>query len=271
MSFWHNLGQDIVHVRAVQVAAGAAVAGAVAAWYAAINAARTLKSARKDSLNRSRPYVTAELRTREYSDTTAILVVRNYGQSEARNLRVTFDPPIPDPPAAEASSSTIPYLKRRYAKAITLTPGQELDSVYAFATPQQFPQPPDLVTAHLSYEGPSGESYTSVFDLDMEVIRTGTFVRSSTDPAVLMQKAVEYLKTVADSVKGELEVITETRNEYAARQEASRQQREKQVAEWEERRTARRAAEAQAIGDQAQAGHEASITDRPPNPESQHD
>lgn len=117
-----------------RVAAAAAAVGAVAAASAATIGNRTLRQNRRDSRSRSRPMVAAELRDEPYADATQILVIRNYGPSIARNVRVSFDPPIPDP--VDPSSSGTPFLKKRYANPIpVLTPGMGLDNVYYSARP----------------------------------------------------------------------------------------------------------------------------------------
>src|SRR4051794_36626263 len=99
-----------------RVAAGTAVVAAAAAVTAATSGVRTLRQNRRDSKARSRPMVAAELREIPYVKGTQILVVRNYGPSIARNVRVKFDPEIPDPD--DPSTSVTPFLKRRYAKPV---------------------------------------------------------------------------------------------------------------------------------------------------------
>jgi hypothetical protein len=67
--------------------------------------------------------VAAELRSPPYTRGTQTLVITNYGPSIARNVRVTFDPEIPDPAPKKAAKSVTSYLKRRYARPIpVLTP-----------------------------------------------------------------------------------------------------------------------------------------------------
>src|SRR5450830_287225 len=104
-----------------RVGAAAGVLGATAAIAGATSGIRTLRQNRKDSKARSRPMVAAELRDVKYSEATQILIIRNYGPSIARNVRVSFDPPLPDP--EDPSTSVTPFLKNRYSKVIqVLTP-----------------------------------------------------------------------------------------------------------------------------------------------------
>ena len=53
----------------------------------------------------------AELRLIPYVSSAQALVVKNYGLGLARNVRVSFDPPIPDP--VDPSTSVTPFLKKR--------------------------------------------------------------------------------------------------------------------------------------------------------------
>ncbi len=58
------------------IAVGIAGIAAAAAWFAAINGARTLRRARQDSQAKSRPMVAAELRIPPYSRGTQSLVIK---------------------------------------------------------------------------------------------------------------------------------------------------------------------------------------------------
>ena len=74
--------------------------------------------------------MTAELRPAVLTD-SADLVVTNRGQSVARDVQVTFDPPLPVLTGDDAKNLTTPYLQRRYAEPIsTFTPGMIMQSVY---------------------------------------------------------------------------------------------------------------------------------------------
>ena len=189
------------------LAAGAACAAAVAAWFAAINGSRTLRQARRDSKARSRPMVVAELRSPPYTHGTQALVITNYGPSIARNVRVTFDPEIPDPAPEKATKSWTPFLKRRYASPISvLTPGMELDNLYFVGRPGangQFennePTPPQ-VTVTISYDGPDETPYRDTFDLDIGLLRQRTYAESSTSPEGQAKEALKLLKRIQQAL-----------------------------------------------------------------------
>ncbi len=122
--------------------------------------------------------VTAELRDVPYVAASQAFVVRNYGPTIARNVKVTFDPEIPDPDPDKVDQSAIPYLKRRYANPIPVfTPGMELDNIWYSGRPaadgggwtNALPIP-DQVTVDIEYEAPDGTRYMDQFLLDTHII-----------------------------------------------------------------------------------------------------
>jgi len=146
--------------------------------------------------------VAAELREVPYVKGTQILILRNYGPSIARNVRVTFDPEIPDP--QDASTSVTPFLKRRYAKTIpVLTPGMELDNIY-FSGRQEggswvnAEPTPEQVTVTITYENDAGAEFTDEFPLDTNLIRNRTYSESSGSPHAQMKIIATSAKTLAD-------------------------------------------------------------------------
>lgn len=189
-----------------RVAAGAAVVAAGSAVTAAASGVRTLRQNRRDSKGRSRPMVAAELRDVPYVKGTQILVVRNYGPSIARNVRVAFDPAIPDP--EHPSTSVTPFLKRRYANPVpVLTPGMELDNVY-FSGQQEGGSwvnrepTPEQVTVTISYENDEGDVFKDVFPLDTNLLRNRTYTESSASPEAQIKVVATSLKTLADLAVG---------------------------------------------------------------------
>ncbi|MGL5824949.1 MAG: hypothetical protein ACRCYU_09050 [Nocardioides sp.] len=207
-----------------RVSAGAAVVAACAAVIAAASGIRTLRQNRRDSKARNRPMVAAELREVPYVQGTQILVVRNYGPTIARNVRVSFDPEIPDP--ENPSASMTPFLKRRYATPVpVLTPGMELDNIY-FSGEQQDggwtnrEPTSEQVTVTIKYENDTGEAFTDVFPLDTNLIRNRTYTKSSAAPEAQLKKLATAAKTLA---KLAVETDHRRRDQEAAAQ-AVRQQ-----------------------------------------------
>ncbi|MGW5846672.1 hypothetical protein ACWFQ8_01695 [Streptomyces sp. NPDC055254] len=197
------------------LAAGAATAGAGAAWFAAVNGVRTLRQTRTDSINRSRPMVTAELRDAYPAEATLYLVIRNNGPSVARNVKVTFSPEIPDPTPEKSARSLIPFLKDRYAQLIpTLTPGTEYKNIYFAGTPgpdDQFinsENVPDQVTVTIDYESSDGKfKYKDSYHLDIELMKGETRVTSSRSlesRAKEINRALQGIKGAADKIARQL-------------------------------------------------------------------
>lgn len=189
-----------------RVATGASVVAAGAAVTAATSGVRTLRQNRRDSKARSRPMVAAELRDVPYVKGTQILVVRNYGPSIARNVRVSFDPEIPDP--EDPTTSVTPFLKRRYANPIpVLTPGMELDNVYFSGQREggswvNREPTPEQAIAQITYKNDAGDEFTDMFPLDTNLIRNRTYTESSASPEAQMKLLAKSAKTLADLAVG---------------------------------------------------------------------
>ncbi|WP_433300415.1 hypothetical protein ACQP2F_03040 [Actinoplanes sp. CA-030573] len=188
------------------LAAGAACAGVVAAWWAAINGVRTLRQTRTDSRNRSRPMVAAELQPVEYSKGMIALVVRNFGPTIARNVRVTFDPPIPDPTNPAQSLTT--FLKRRYEKPIlTLTPDMKLSNLWFIGQAgddgrfRNTEPTPEQCTVTIACESADGTAYEDKFVIDVALVQAETYAEPSTSPQARMKTVADSLKSLDASVK----------------------------------------------------------------------
>lgn len=175
------------------VAAIATVVGAGGALW-------TLIEIKKDSRDRTRPMMTAELRSAVLTQ-NAELHIRNRGQSVAKNIRVTFDPPLPVLEGSEAEGLTTPFLQRRYADVITtLTPGLVLDNIWNSATTRVEPVPDDF-TVHFEYEDDRGRRYADDFELSMGTLQnqTGSYP-SNTDDLGLRKRTVKAIEAVARGV-----------------------------------------------------------------------
>lgn len=190
------------------VAAGAAVVSSFAAIWAAFNGVRTLARARDDSRARSRPMVTAELRLPPYSKGTQLLVVQNHGPTLARDVEVSFDPPLGDPAPEVAHESVTPFLKRRYAAPIpVLAPGVELDNIYYSGQPgpsgkfENVEPVPDQVTVTVSYRGPDGTGYRDDFPLDIALLGARTYTTSSREPLEVARAAAKSLDGIHKVLK----------------------------------------------------------------------
>ena len=159
--------------------------GALAAVAAALIAVVALSSTARDSRTRTQPMVTADFRPPAHSDSAIELVVTNLGPTPARDVLVTFDPPLEMP--GDTSRLMAPYLVKRYANPIKiLNPGQVLSNTWwaGEAGPgnelvNREPTP-DQVTVHVEYSGIGRRRLSDSFSLTIETVSLTTYNVSST-------------------------------------------------------------------------------------------
>jgi hypothetical protein len=212
VSFIHEVGASIedawLWFNTARVVAAAALGALGIAAVTATVAVRTLRQTRRDSKAKARPKIAAELRLVPYTKGSLSLVVRNTGPSIAKNVRVTFDPPILMPKDPEGLVT--PFLLRRFAKPIpVMTPGMELDNLYYVAVPDPAgsrklinSEPiPDVVTVKISYSSDDGDPYTDEFPLDADLHRKRTYITSSTSPDAQAKELLRILQNIDRSLE----------------------------------------------------------------------
>lgn len=174
----------------------------------AIVAIGHLADARAERREASRPMVVTELRPIHYVHGWQRLVVQNYGATVARDLSVSFDPPIPPPDPADESTSDRFFILQRYRNSIPfLPPGQALSNTWLAdsggpgndITPRE--PIPNPCTVTLRYAGHDGHAYQERYDLDTTVHGFETTATSSRSPEGQAKEAVGHLKSVAESLK----------------------------------------------------------------------
>jgi hypothetical protein len=91
-------------------------------------------------------------------------VIENLGQSVAKNVKVNFDPPLPDLAGAAAAGKVTPHLQRRYENIIpTIPPRRQLFNIYSIGVPDaggilRNDEPtPEEVTITINYEDAHGK------------------------------------------------------------------------------------------------------------------
>jgi hypothetical protein len=226
---WFNTAR--VACTAAAVGAGAAVIGARAA-------VRSFGQTRRDSKARSRPMMAAELKLVPHASGSQALITKNYGLSIAKDVTVTFDPPIAMP--ENPDDLVTPFLLRRYAKPIpVMTPGMELDNLYfssRLGPDGHFynGEPvPDLVTVKIAYKSADGDCYSDEFPLDVRLLLERTYATSSTSPEGQAKKALEHFQNIAASLKSLADSgALLTKEERARRQVDAVEQAERLKAEW---------------------------------------
>jgi hypothetical protein len=176
------------------IAALAAVASAIAVIGTAWIAAQSFRASRRDSQERTRPVVVAELRRGALTPGTLDLVVRNYGLSVARELRVEFVPSLP-PADSLPPSDMRHWLARRYTRAIdTFPPGKTMSNVYRSGY-----ETADPIMVVVNYSAADGQSYTDRFVLDPadHLTETTSAPSDSNDRGLRLIRAIEALVRAA--------------------------------------------------------------------------
>jgi hypothetical protein len=182
------------------------VIAAFAAVLTAVVAIVALGSTARDSRDRSRPLVFAMFRESEHSDTSFELVVRNFGTSAARDLKVEFDPPFSD----EARVDTLTdFVAKRYDNNIPLLPpGSELTNTWwgggVSAGSNELTNrlsTPEEVVVKVSYKGNRFRRYSDDFKLHADTIKLRTHAVSSTSMPGRMKAIAESLKSIAAQTK----------------------------------------------------------------------
>jgi hypothetical protein len=172
------------------------VTGVTAATTGTI-AIATFRSLRRDSRDRTRPVLSAELLPVVLARGTSELVVQNIGASVATNIRVAFDPPIPDTGTLSA------YLVRRYAHPIpTMGPGRRLTNIYAQMVDGQPDEPvPEDFTVAFDYEDSRGDSYHDRYLLSLKTLLNQTTSQpSNTDEPGMRKRLLAALEAIARGV-----------------------------------------------------------------------
>jgi hypothetical protein len=174
--------------------------GTIATIAAAVVAIWTLVALKQDSADRTRPVIVAELRAAVLTH-DAEFVVRNVGQSVARDVKVEFDPPIPVLEGDAALCLATPYLQRRYSRVIpTFPPGMVLYNSYQYADDNDEPTPDDF-TVTINYSDTHGRTYTDMYALTMDVLRGhAAAYPGNTDDKGMRRRTIKALEAIARGV-----------------------------------------------------------------------
>lgn len=174
--------------------------GAIATATAAVVAIWTLIALKQDSADRTRPVIVAELRAAVLTRNCE-LIIRNAGQSVARDVSVEFDPPLPVLEGKEAMDKVTPYLQRRYSRTIpSFAPGQVMDNIYQEAADSTEPVP-DNFTVTIRYKDMHSRNFTDSYVLSVDTLRdqTGAYP-SNTDDKGIQRRLVNAIEAIARGV-----------------------------------------------------------------------
>lgn len=211
------------------IGAGAAVATFLVALFALLFARRQIleaKAARAQAAaletERAQPYVVMYTEPSGATQLLIDLVIRNYGQTSATNVRIALDPwpqRSPDPGSAESEPVALPDV------IPVLAPGQEWRTVWDSSKDRRDTDLPDRHTGQLTYEGIDHEPRTSDVVLDWSVYKTRRWVevRSVHDAAQALRDIRSELKKWTEGARGGLAVFA---RDGDARDDARRAQLE---------------------------------------------
>jgi hypothetical protein len=174
--------------------------GSIATVTAATVAIWTLVALRRDSRDRTRPVMIAEIRPGVLSD-VAELIVRNVGPSVAKNVTFKFDPELPVLEGAEAAGMTTPYLQRRYSRTIpTFGPGMTMYDVYQ-SSGEPFEPVPEEFSLTINYFDMHDQEYTDSYELSVITLRDHIYTRpGDTDDEAMRRRVAEAVEAVARGV-----------------------------------------------------------------------
>lgn len=161
----------------------------------------TLRSLKRDSIDRTRPVIAIEVLPVVLSPGTCELAVQNVGQTVAKDVHVTFEPPI-----AEDMGQMAAFLARRYDKTIpTMAPGRRLTNIYAHwvgdGSDDLDEGVPKAFNATAQYVDSHGRRYEDTYALNLETLRNQTTSSpSNTDPMGLQRRWAQALEAIARGV-----------------------------------------------------------------------
>ncbi len=175
--------------------------GAVATVAAAAVAIFTLFAIRRDSRDRARPVLAADLLPVALSHGTVELVIQNVGVGVAKEVRVSFEPPV-----LESHGQIAGFLARRYQPTIpTMGPGRRLTNIYAHwvgdgSHDLREPVPKDLAVT-IRYRDTHNRQYEDLYELSTGTLRNQTTTSpSDTDDAGMRRRLVKAVEVIARGI-----------------------------------------------------------------------
>lgn len=181
------------------ITALATVAMAVAIIVTAVFAKHTLEETRADSRARTRPVIVAELRRELLSRGTTLLALTNLGESVAKDVAITFDPPPPEGVESLPNDNMLKWIYQRYQTSIsTWAPGWAISNV--IRTGEDGLEP---ITVTARYTGPDGTTYDDSYALHPDHIlkETSSSPSKASDPIELEQQKVSALHALVRTLR----------------------------------------------------------------------
>jgi hypothetical protein len=129
------------------------------------------------------------------------LIVRNVGQSVAKNVTFKFDPELPVLEGAEAVGKTTPFLRRRYSRTFpTFGPGMLIHDTYQSSS-EPFEPVPDDFTLTIDYYDVHDRQYIDSYELSAAIMRDHTYSSPGDyDEQALRRRTTRALEAIARGV-----------------------------------------------------------------------
>lgn len=211
---------------------------------AAFLAYRQLRHAGEVRLEQSRPYVLVTVDNNPANFHIIDLLVENVGAGPARDVTLKIDPPL------RRVKETADYKlseSRLFTDPIPLLPpGFTLRTFFDSAIDRNGADVPKTHDVTVTYNDGHGHEWTEHSVLDFSLLEGLLFTETYEvhHVAKALQETNKLLKQ-SKLLKGDIiNAVVETREDYTARRTAEREEHERAMAEWEERRKAQREAEA---------------------------
>ena len=136
----------------------------------------------------------AELIPAPQSDSSVVLRVVNYGNSVARDVTVSFSPPLTPRPERDGALS----ISKRYVQPIPhVSPGQVLANGWqTWGQKGKLHSSPDLCTVTIKYTS-GRRTFTEKYVLDIETVANSTDPVSSTSELGTLRKIASALQKLA--------------------------------------------------------------------------
>ncbi len=197
---------------------------ALVALFALFYARRQVKEARKSreltrelEVERSQPYVVAFTEPSEATNLAIDLVIKNFGHTAARNVRISLDPwPMRSGRDGDGAKVGLPE------ELSILAPGQEWRTSWDWGPDRQESSLPDKHVGEVMFDGLNGAHLSSPVILDLGIYKPREWieVRGIHDAAQALRDIRSTMQKWSESPRG-LSVIV---RDGAAKDEALRQQ-----------------------------------------------
>lgn len=188
-----------------QITAVAAVVTAVATVALVIPGVWAILSAKRDSRDRTRPVMVAELGHHHEDPMILIVIVRNAGPTVARNVRLTFNPELPNSEADRDRYAK--YLRTMFGDVIpTVAPGQVFSNPWHTRDRDGVP---GECTVTVRYEDTRGRKYEDSYLISIQPFLGALIVEASGSIRGLLKKLSEEART-QNRTLGQMNRILET-------------------------------------------------------------